>query len=59
MVVLQWHRRHAITLASQLPENQADALLVLDAMRELLEDYLGEEDVTDRSQNVIPFGKGG
>lgn len=31
-----WHRRHAIMLASQLPEGKDDALFVLDAARRLV-----------------------
>jgi hypothetical protein len=60
MGVLQWHRRHALTLASQLPDNQADALLVLEAMRELVQHYLADDaESSERAQNVIPFGKNG
>jgi hypothetical protein len=35
-----WRRRHALTLASQLPENQADALVILDLVRELVVSFL-------------------
>jgi hypothetical protein len=38
-----WHRRHAVMLASQLPEETADALVVLDLVRELLTSFLGGE----------------
>jgi hypothetical protein len=38
----QWHRRHALMLASQLPENVADALLVIEATRELVEKFMTE-----------------
>jgi hypothetical protein len=31
-----WHRRHAIQIASQLPEGKEDALLVLQAMTRLV-----------------------
>lgn len=37
----QWHRRAAIHLAGQLPEDPADALVVLDLMRDLLVNWLG------------------
>jgi hypothetical protein len=40
MKIEQWHRRQAITLASQLPDNPADALMVLQAARELVETFL-------------------
>jgi hypothetical protein len=54
---LGWHRRHAITLASQLPDNPADALLVLQAAKELVETFLvgfGDGD-QPRAANVLPF----
>jgi hypothetical protein len=35
-----WRRRHALTLASQLPEDNADALAVLDLVRELVVSFL-------------------
>lgn len=56
---LQWHRRQAITLASQLPENQSDALLVIAALKELVETFLDDKgDQPERlAVNVIPFGK--
>ena len=31
-----WHRRHAIVLAGQLPEGKDDALLVLEAAKRLV-----------------------
>lgn len=39
-IALQWHKRHAITLASQLPDKVEDALIVIGAMKELVESYL-------------------
>jgi hypothetical protein len=51
-----WHKRHALQLASQLPENHADALLVLQATMELLETFMqppaSEIPLPD---NVVPF----
>jgi len=35
-----WHRRHAIQIAAALPEDSADALIVLELARELVETYL-------------------
>lgn len=35
-----WRRRHALTLAGQLPENLADALAVLDFTREIVVTFL-------------------
>jgi hypothetical protein len=37
---VDWRRRHALTLASQLPENNADALVILDLVRELVVNFL-------------------
>jgi hypothetical protein len=37
------HRRHAIQIAAQLPEAQADALLILEAARALVLSFLGED----------------
>lgn len=56
-IPLQWHKRHAITLASQLPESIEDALTVIDAMRELVEDYLKAAPVATEGQpaNVLQF----
>lgn len=57
---MMWHRRHALLLASQLPENHADADLVLQALRELLETFLSEaaEREPERPSNVLPFASG-
>jgi hypothetical protein len=57
---LQWHRRHAIMLAGQLPENTADALIVIEAMNELVRSYLmAVPDTAPLAANVLPFaGKG-
>ena len=35
-----WHRRHALHMASQLPENRVDALAVLECLKELLDGFL-------------------
>jgi hypothetical protein len=35
-----WRRRHALTLASQLPDNPADGLIILDLTRELVVSFL-------------------
>jgi len=37
---LQWHRRHAITLAAQLPDNPDDMILVIAALQELVDKFL-------------------
>jgi hypothetical protein len=59
---LQWHRRQAITLASQLPDSTADALLVIEALRALVETFLAgspEQEAATLSTNVLPFGSKG
>ena len=57
---LAWHRRHALTLAGQLPENIEDARLVLEAVSELVEDFLSKSEAPQpvRAKNVVPFGSG-
>jgi hypothetical protein len=55
-VLLPWHRRHALMLASQLPENSADARLVIQAVTELLDTFMTDTADTDRPSNVVPFG---
>ena len=52
-----WHRRQAMVLAGQLPENPDDALLVLQAMHELLETFLSapEAPKAKLASNVLPF----
>jgi hypothetical protein len=57
---LQWHRRQAIVLASQLPDNSTDALMVVQALKELVDNYLVANDPSLEeprrlSGNVLPF----
>jgi hypothetical protein len=40
MKIEHWHRRHALTLASQLPDGRDDALAVLECVRELVTAFL-------------------
>jgi hypothetical protein len=35
-----WRRRHALNMARQLPENAADALVILDLLREIVVKFL-------------------
>lgn len=57
---LSWHRRHAMMLASQLPENPADAELVMEAMAELLHTFMARapSPEPERAHNVLPFASG-
>jgi hypothetical protein len=41
------HRRHAIQIVAQLPETQADALLILEAAREFVLKFLGNDHLAD------------
>lgn len=58
---LGWHRRHALAIAGQLPEKTADALLVLQAVRELVDGFLSKSPESDESRaaNVLPFSTTG
>jgi hypothetical protein len=40
MKIEQWHRRQALTLASQLPDEPSDALAVLECVKELVTAFL-------------------
>jgi hypothetical protein len=40
MKIEHWHRRHALTIASQLPDDSDDALAVLECARELVAAFL-------------------
>jgi hypothetical protein len=51
--VQEWHRRHAIQIAAQLPEGIEDALMVLELTRELVETFLAQRDVR-RSISGVP-----
>lgn len=57
---LMWHRRHALLLASQLPDNHGDAALVIQALTELLETFLSEapDRPAEMTSNVLPFASG-
>jgi hypothetical protein len=37
---VDWRRRHALNMAGQLPENAADALVILDLLREIIVKFL-------------------
>ena len=53
---LNWHKRQAMVLAGQLPENTEDALLVLQAVQELVRTFLDDHhEVPARPSNILPF----
>jgi hypothetical protein len=56
----KWHRRQAIVLASQLPDNTADAVMVLQALKELVETFLMSADGTTDAlaANALAFRGG-
>lgn len=57
---LRWHRRQAIVLATQLPDCPHDALLVVEALKDLVEKFLAgaaEEGTGPLAANVLPFGE--
>lgn len=50
-----------MTMAGQLPENMADAQLVLAALHDLLDNFMGQSPAAEpsRGTNVLPFGSSG
>ena len=48
-----WHRRHAVMLASQLPENTEDALAVLWLATQLVTGFLAEPDEVPKAAPVF------
>jgi hypothetical protein len=56
VIPLAWHRRHALLIASQLPENACDARLVVQAVAELLKflEQAPEPEVEFKS-NIVSF----
>jgi len=42
------HRRHAIQIVAQLPETQADALLILKAARDFVLKFLAEDQPSEQ-----------
>jgi hypothetical protein len=52
MKIETWHRRHALTLASQLPDGRGDALAVLDCVRELVATFL-QSDTPDPAKAPV------
>ena len=51
-----WHKRHAVMIASQLPDNEEDALAVLDAARQLVTGFLAEPKAEKSSPVVVMIG---
>jgi hypothetical protein len=55
MKIENWHRRQAFIIASQLPENQQDALAVLEAARELVATFLQADATEAPKAPVVVF----
>ena len=52
-----WHRKHALMLAAQLPENTNDALAVLEACREIVQKFLDPAGDQPSGENVFHLTK--
>ena len=50
-----WHRRHAVMLASQLPECTDDALIILRLTAQLVTDFLTQADEAQKPTPVVAF----
>jgi hypothetical protein len=48
-----WHRRHAVSLVSQLPEDPNDARAVLREAMNLLDNWMHPATVVQPSANVL------
>jgi hypothetical protein len=48
-----WHRRHAVMLASQLPEETEDALAVLRLATELVTGFLAVDEPKAASTQIV------
>ena len=51
-----WHRRHAVMLASQLPEGTEDALAILRLATELVTGFLAAPSPVKSVLNVVWIG---
>jgi hypothetical protein len=56
MKIEPWHRRLAVQLASQLPDQIEDGRIILRLTTELLEDFLNEPETTKKLAPVITIG---
>jgi len=56
MKIESCHRRHAVQLASQLPDRLEDARIILRLTNELLEDFLSETGRTEKPSPVVILG---
>jgi len=49
---MNWHKRHALSLASQLPENASDANAVIRELKDLVDSWLHRPEETAPSKVV-------
>jgi len=57
MKIETWHRRHALMLASQLPDGRDDALAVLDCVRELVATFLQSDTPEPAKASVVALAR--
>ena len=48
-----WHKRHALTLASQLPENASDANAIIRELQHLVDSWLHPVEINQPAANVL------
>jgi hypothetical protein len=51
-----WHRRHALMIASQLPEDHNDALAVLCAAIDLVQGFLAGSETAQKPALTVRIG---
>jgi hypothetical protein len=54
-----WHKRHAITLAGQLPDNTEDCLIILRLITQIVTDFLMQSDEAQKPSPVVAFVRPG
>lgn len=50
---LAWHRRHAVQLAAQLPDDTDDGLIILRLATQILTDFLSVDEPEKKSAPVV------
>jgi hypothetical protein len=53
MKIEAWHRRHAVTLASQLPDSTEDSVIILRLMQQLVTEFLTNPEPTRKPTATI------
>jgi hypothetical protein len=53
MKIEQWHRRHALMIASQLPDGRNDALAVLECVSELVATFLQSDTAVPAKATIV------